>query len=202
MVTTLQKITGDLHHAVSELRGAFMSNPGESAQRSPSNMLPSSVTMRWHGRRYSERRSPALLPRRLLEMRGDEVKYGPGACIKIPPALILSGRCPVFISGLRCTWLDVKRLAVLQLPCLPPFESPHLIFSFPNHRRHHPPPSLFPPLPPQIMNKIIFVCSMKFLPHFPPLMLILFKVYQLENILCNLNANDSSKYVLGRYITL
>lgn len=43
---------------------------------------------------------------------------------------------------------------------------------------------------------------MKFLPHFPPLMLILFKVYQLENILCNLNANDSSKYVLGRYITL
>lgn len=42
---------------------------------------------------------------------------------------------------------------------------------------------------------------MKFLPHFPPLMLILFKVYQLENILCNLNANDSSKYVWGRYIT-
>lgn len=55
--------------------------------------------------------------------------------------------------------------------------------------------------PPQIMNKIIFVCSMKFLPHFPPLMLILFKVYQLENTLRNLNANDSSKYVYGRYIT-
>lgn len=35
---------------------------------------------------------------------------------------------------------------------------------------------------------------MKFLPHFPPLMV---KVYQLENILCNLNANDSSKYVWG-----
>lgn len=42
---------------------------------------------------------------------------------------------------------------------------------------------------------------MKFLPHFPPLMLILFKVCQLENILGNLNANDSSKYVWGRYIT-
>lgn len=38
---------------------------------------------------------------------------------------------------------------------------------------------------------------MKFLPHFPLLMIILFKVYQLENILCNLNANDSSKYVWG-----
>lgn len=36
---------------------------------------------------------------------------------------------------------------------------------------------------------------------FPPLslllMIILFKVYQLENILCNLNANDSTKYVCG-----
>lgn len=47
----------------------------------------------------------------------------------------------------------------------------------------------------RIMNKIIIVCSMKFLPHFPLLMIILFKVYQLENILCNLNTNDSTKYV-------
>jgi len=39
---------------------------------------------------------------------------------------------------------------------------------------------------------------MKFLPHFPLPMIILFKVYQLENILCNLNANDSTKYVWGR----
>lgn len=51
--------------------------------------------------------------------------------------------------------------------------------------------------PPGLWIKIIIVCSMKFLPHFPPLMIILFKVYQLENILCNLNANDSGKYVWG-----
>ena len=52
-------------------------------------------------------------------------------------------------------------------------------------------------LSPWIMNKIISVCSMKFLPHFLRLMIILFKVYQLENILCNLNANDSTKHVWG-----
>lgn len=62
-------------------------------------------------------------------------------------------------------------------------ESSHLIFSL----------FLFP----WILNKIIIVCSMKFLPHFPLLMIILFKVYQLENILCNLNGNDSTKYVWG-----
>lgn len=38
---------------------------------------------------------------------------------------------------------------------------------------------------------------MKFLPHFPLLMIILFKVYQLENVLCNLNSNDSNKCVWG-----
>lgn len=38
---------------------------------------------------------------------------------------------------------------------------------------------------------------MKFIPHFPLLMIIMFKIYQLENILCNLNANDSTKYVWG-----
>lgn len=64
------------------------------------------------------------------------------------------------------------------------FESSHLIFHF------------FPC--PWIMNKIIIVCSMKFLPHFPLLMIILFKVYQLENVLCNLNANDSNKCVWGK----
>lgn len=64
------------------------------------------------------------------------------------------------------------------------FESSHLIFHF------------FPCL--WIMNKIIIVCSMKFLPHFPLLMIILFKVYQLENVLCNLNANDSNKCVWGK----
>lgn len=54
------------------------------------------------------------------------------------------------------------------------------------------------PIPsPWIMNKTIIVCSMKFLPHFPLPMIILFKVYQLENIMCNLNANDSSKYIWG-----
>lgn len=62
-------------------------------------------------------------------------------------------------------------------------ESSHLIFSL----------FLFP----WVLNKIIIVCSMKFLPHFPLLMIILFKVYQLENILCNLNGNDSTKYVWG-----
>lgn len=39
---------------------------------------------------------------------------------------------------------------------------------------------------------------MKFLPHFPLLMIILFKVYQLENILYNLNGNDSNKCVWGK----
>lgn len=48
------------------------------------------------------------------------------------------------------------------------------------------------------MNKIIIVCSVKFLPHFRLLMIILFKVYQLENVLCNLNANDSNKCVWGK----
>ena len=54
---------------------------------------------------------------------------------------------------------------------------------------------LQPPSPPWIMNKIIIVCSMKFLPRFPPLMIILFKIYQLENILSNLNTNESPKCV-------
>lgn len=65
-----------------------------------------------------------------------------------------------------------------------PFESSHLIFHF------------FPCS--RMMNKIIIVCSMKFLPQFPLLMIILFKVYQLENVLCNLNANDSNKCVWGK----
>lgn len=64
------------------------------------------------------------------------------------------------------------------------FESSHLLFHF------------F--LCPRILNKIIIVCSMKFLPHFPLLMIILFKVYQLENVLRNLNANDSNKCVWGK----
>lgn len=51
---------------------------------------------------------------------------------------------------------------------------------------------------PCIMNIIIIVCSMKFLLHFPLLMFILFKVYQLENILYNLNGNDSNKCVWGK----
>lgn len=113
-------------------------------------------------------------------------KRSPAPHIKILPALIWSGRCLVFISGRRCcTCLLWRAPAVLQLPL-------NRLLSYS--------PSLLTPQ--QIMNKIIFVCSIKFLPHFPPPMLILFKVYQLENILCNLNANDSSKYVWGvRYIT-
>lgn len=66
-----------------------------------------------------------------------------------------------------------------------------------SHSESSPPIFHFFPRP-WIMNKIIIVCSMKFLSHFPLLMIILFKVYQLENVLCNLNSNDSNKCVWGK----
>lgn len=73
----------------------------------------------------------------------------------------------------------------------------HPVTLAPSHSESSPPIFLFFPRP-WIMNKIIIVCSMKFLPHFPLLMIILFKVYQLENVLCNLNSNDSNKCVWGK----